>query len=97
MYETNPFHYLNYNEIKVIHAVFIFISKVELLQSVDGAQAKGLLMESAEVTCLHKDEDGVIHFASGMCRHCYVEYAKISGGQTGGEDPPAFKVRKGFV
>ena len=26
-----------------------------------------------------------------MCRACYVEYARVSGGAVGGEDPPAFK------
>ena len=43
------------------------------------------------MTCAHKDHDGAAHFAHGMCRACYVEYARVSGGAVGGEDPPAFK------
>ena len=43
------------------------------------------------LTCVHKDHDGATHFAHGMCRQCYLEYARVSGGARGGEDPPAFQ------
>ena len=43
------------------------------------------------LTCIHKDHDGSTHFAHGMCRQCYLEYARVSGGARGGEDPPAFQ------
>ena len=43
------------------------------------------------LTCAHKDHDGATHFAHGMCRMCYLEYARVSGGAAGGEDPPAFQ------
>ena len=43
------------------------------------------------MTCVHKDHEGAAHFAHGMCRMCYVEYARVSGGSRGGEDPPAFQ------
>ena len=43
------------------------------------------------LTCAHKDHEGATHFAHGMCRMCYVEYARVCGGARGGEDPPAFQ------
>ena len=50
-----------------------------------------IVSHTAALTCAHKDHDGAAHFAHGMCRACYVEYARVSGGAVGGEDPPAFK------
>ena len=57
------------------------------------ANSDGLAIVShtTALTCAHKDHDGAAHFAHGMCRACYVEYARVSGGAVGGEDPPAFK------
>lgn len=42
------------------------------------------------IMCEHKDM-GVVHFAHGLCRGCYDEFVKVSGGMTGGSHPPAFK------
>jgi len=50
-----------------------------------------IVSHTTALTCAHKDHDGAAHFAHGMCRACYVEYARVSGGAVGGEDPPAFK------
>lgn len=44
-----------------------------------------------ELSCVHKSHEGVAHFAHGMCRVCYLEYARVSGGARGGEDPPSFQ------
>ena len=48
---------------------------------------------STVLTCKHKDDDDKPeHFQHGMCRACYIDYVKVSGGTTfaGGMDPPAF-------
>jgi len=48
---------------------------------------------STTLTCKHKDDDDMPeHFQHGMCRACYIDYVKVSGGTTfaGGMDPPAF-------
>jgi transcription initiation factor TFIIIB Brf1 subunit/transcription initiation factor TFIIB len=50
-----------------------------------------IVSHTTTLTCAHKDHEGAAHFAHGMCRACYVEYARVSGGAVGGEDPPAFK------
>ena len=42
------------------------------------------------LSCVHKEDDNTPHFALGMCRACYVNYVRISGGSIGGADPPAF-------
>ena len=42
------------------------------------------------LTCAHKDHDGATHFAHGMCRMCYLEYARVSGGAAG------VKIRRRF-
>ena len=42
------------------------------------------------LSCVHKDNENIPHFAHGMCRACYVDYVRISGGSVGGADPPAF-------
>ena len=42
------------------------------------------------LSCVHKEDDNTPHFALGMCRSCYVDYVRISGGSIGGADPPAF-------
>ena len=46
---------------------------------------------ATHLTCAHKDHENASHFAHGMCRACYLEYARVSGGAIGGEDPPAFQ------
>ena len=33
-----------------------------------------------ELTCIHKDNPKVEHFALGLCRACYAEFASMSGG-----------------
>ena len=41
------------------------------------------------LTCKHKDDDDKPeHFQHGMCRACYIDYVKVSGGTTfaGGMD-----------
>jgi transcription factor IIIB subunit 2 len=48
---------------------------------------------STTLTCKHRDDDNMPeHFQHGMCRACYIDYVKVSGGTTflGGMDPPAF-------
>ena len=51
-----------------------------------------LLTNGTQVlSCVHKDHEGVAHFAHGMCRACYIDYARVSGGAQGGQDPPAFQ------
>jgi len=42
------------------------------------------------LSCVHKDSENTPHFAHGMCRACYIDYVRISGGSVGGTDPPAF-------
>ena len=42
------------------------------------------------LSCVHKDSENTLHFAHGMCRACYIDYVRISGGSVGGTDPPAF-------
>ncbi|CEG00123.1 Brf1-like TBP-binding [Ostreococcus tauri] len=42
------------------------------------------------LSCVHKDSENTPHFAHGMCRSCYIDYVRISGGSMGGADPPAF-------
>eukprot|EP00210_Caulerpa_lentillifera_P000287 g280.t1 len=42
------------------------------------------------IGCHHLD-NGAEYFASGMCKECYIQYIKISGGiHEGTADPPAF-------
>ncbi|CAO2837433.1 unnamed protein product [Amaranthus hypochondriacus] len=40
--------------------------------------------------CEHKDTEEP-HFAHGLCKSCYQEFIKISGGLDGGSEPPAFQ------
>ena len=42
------------------------------------------------LTCEHKENAGVQHYALGMCRKCYEQFFQVSGGIHGGYDPPAF-------
>ena len=42
------------------------------------------------LTCEHKENVGVRHYALGMCRKCYEQFFQVSGGIQGGYDPPAF-------
>ena len=51
----------------------------------------------AVLSCVHKGSENTPHFAQGMCRTCYVDYVRVSGGSVGGSDPPSFaraQVRK---
>mgnify|MGYP006131690415 CR=1 FL=1 len=50
-----------------------------------------IISHATSLTCAHKDHESATHFAHGMCRACYLEYARVSGGAIGGEDPPAFQ------
>ncbi|KAH9303572.1 hypothetical protein KI387_007976, partial [Taxus chinensis] len=43
-----------------------------------------------ELLCEHKGTDAE-HFAHGLCKACYVEFFKLSGGIQGGSAPPAFQ------
>ncbi|KAJ7523815.1 hypothetical protein O6H91_18G063700 [Diphasiastrum complanatum] len=43
-----------------------------------------------EILCEHKDI-GASHFAHGLCRVCYDDFIKVSGGIEGGSAPPAFQ------
>lgn len=45
---------------------------------------------TSEILCEHKDM-GAVHFQHGLCRGCYDEFVKVSGGMQGGSHPPAFK------
>ncbi|KAK7277796.1 hypothetical protein RJT34_22813 [Clitoria ternatea] len=46
---------------------------------------------SKDVLCEHKN-NGVPHFALGLCEECYEDHLnKLSGGHGGGLDPPAFR------
>ncbi|XP_020245720.1 transcription factor IIIB 60 kDa subunit isoform X2 [Asparagus officinalis] len=48
------------------------------------------LPRPGQVLCKHKDE-GVPHFAHGLCKKCFEEFNEISGGLEGGAEPPAFQ------
>ncbi|KAL2650892.1 hypothetical protein R1flu_019020 [Riccia fluitans] len=54
--------------------------------AVAGKKSKAL----NEVMCEHKDT-GVEHFSHGLCRQCYEEFLRVSGGMQGGAAPPAFQ------
>eukprot|EP00250_Pteridium_aquilinum_P019302 c24385_g2_i1 orf=141-2372(+) len=43
-----------------------------------------------EVLCEHK-EQGAAHYAVGLCKTCYDEFVRVSGGIEGGAAPPAFQ------
>ena len=47
--------------------------------------------EIRELTCEHRKQPGIAHFAHGMCLACYQQFDKVSGGLHGGFDPPAFR------
>lgn len=46
--------------------------------------------DQREVLCEHK-ELGAAHFAVGLCKSCYEEFVRVSGGIDGGATPPAFQ------
>ncbi|MCO5607098.1 hypothetical protein L7F22_061290 [Adiantum nelumboides] len=43
-----------------------------------------------EVLCEHKAQ-GAAHYAVGLCKACYDEFIRVSGGMEGGAAPPAFQ------
>lgn len=43
-----------------------------------------------QVLCEHKNTDEP-HFAHGLCKQCFDEFIKLSGGLKGGAEPPAFQ------
>ncbi|CAO2832644.1 unnamed protein product [Amaranthus hypochondriacus] len=47
-------------------------------------------MSKDNLLCKHKGT-GEPHFAHGLCKSCYQEFVKISGGLCGGSEPPAFQ------
>ena len=51
---------------------------------------------STVLTCKHKDDDDKPeHFQHGMCRACYIDYVKVSGGTTfAGDGSPAFNHKR---
>ncbi|GAQ82537.1 Transcription initiation factor TFIIIB Brf1 subunit [Klebsormidium nitens] len=51
----------------------------------------GTLTVPQEVTCMHRGM-GEAHYALGLCKCCYDEFIKVSGGTGGsGSAPPAFQ------
>ncbi|CAK9176036.1 unnamed protein product [Ilex paraguariensis] len=44
---------------------------------------------TSELLCGHKS--GELPFAHGLCKNCYYDFIKISGGLEGGSEPPAFQ------
>ncbi|XP_058737785.1 transcription factor IIIB 60 kDa subunit-like isoform X3 [Vicia villosa] len=45
---------------------------------------------SNDLLCEHKDSE-VPYFALGLCKTCYKDFEMLSGGFSGGLDPPAFQ------
>ncbi|XP_057445716.1 transcription factor IIIB 60 kDa subunit [Lotus japonicus] len=45
---------------------------------------------SKDLLCEHKASDAA-YFALGLCETCYKDFDKLSGGLSGGLDPPAFQ------
>ncbi|XP_051148845.1 transcription factor IIIB 60 kDa subunit isoform X2 [Andrographis paniculata] len=52
----------------------------------EGVKASGI----HELLCQHKGSE-TPHFAHGLCRSCYDDFMKLSGGLEGGSEPPAFQ------
>ncbi|KAG6429993.1 hypothetical protein SASPL_108052 [Salvia splendens] len=47
---------------------------------------------SGELLCKHKgEEEPPPHFAYGLCNECYKDFMILSGGLSGGSEPPAFQ------
>ncbi|XP_057416199.1 transcription factor IIIB 60 kDa subunit-like [Lotus japonicus] len=46
---------------------------------------------SKDLLCEHKASGKVPYFALGLCETCYKDFEKLSGGLSGGLDPPAFQ------
>ena len=59
--------------------------------SQDKLSSKKLANDKRPLTCVHKGMKGYYHVAHGLCKVCYTEITKISGGTSGGAEPPAFK------
>ena len=55
------------------------------------APSAGQPSEMRELTCEHAKQPGVAHFAHGMCLACYQQFDKVSGGLSGGTDPPSYR------
>ncbi|KAL8460146.1 hypothetical protein ACS0TY_031887 [Phlomoides rotata] len=58
--------------------------EIKLLNT--GPKASGI----SEFLCKHKDS-GEPLFAHGLCKSCYEDFIKFSGGLSGGLEPPAFQ------
>ncbi|EFJ29645.1 hypothetical protein SELMODRAFT_410325 [Selaginella moellendorffii] len=61
--------------------------ELELQEPVPHVNFKGHL---TEILCEHK-ELGASHHAHGLCRSCFDEFMKVSGGLEGESNPPAFQ------
>ncbi|XP_062117822.1 uncharacterized protein LOC133831505 [Humulus lupulus] len=49
--------------------------------------------KSGELLCQHKDSnEAPPPFAHGLCESCFRDFMEISGGLSGGSDPPAFQL-----
>ncbi|KAH7282832.1 hypothetical protein KP509_35G049400 [Ceratopteris richardii] len=68
-----------------------FEARAEELQSLTQEPRKVLgAGADREVLCEHKAL-GVAHYAVGLCKTCYDEFIRVSGGMEGGAAPPAFQ------
>ncbi|KAL8510929.1 hypothetical protein ACS0TY_017659 [Phlomoides rotata] len=68
---------------------FMMKSK-ELEEEEQRNQLRSRASGSSEFLCKH-DDSGEPPFAHGLCRDCYDDFIKISGGLGGGLEPPAFQ------
>lgn len=65
--------------------------EIELqMQTFDASLDPNGLGGISEILCEHKNF-GAVHYAHGLCRGCYDEFVKVSGGIRGGSAPPAFQ------
>lgn len=72
------------------HARAIEAETQLLLQDAPPEEApSGLAIEAAKTGCEHLGGNEP-HFAHGMCRQCFTDFVRISGGMYNGANPPAF-------
>lgn len=68
-----------------------FITKANELEKESGSQQLVIKSSGAmELLCEHKGSK-TPHFAHGLCKECYGDFVKLSGGLQGGSNPPAFQ------
>jgi hypothetical protein len=72
------------------HARAIEAETQLLLQDAQPEEApSSLAIEAAKTGCEHLGGNEP-HFAHGMCRQCFADFVRISGGMYNGANPPAF-------